>query len=210
MTNKRDPGEVSFFHQRSDLEGDNPSTLRSIEVADEIAAEVEELQPPVYVEPQPLALPSDHKTIEIETVKLAEDIDPRKLPTELRLARPPSVAPDSGALNELGLVSSQTSPLQRRRRRMPLTLALALLALLLLALVRVITQSTRAVQTAADAVPSAQPEPSATATSAEPAPPASAPEVAANSEPAPTASDGAPAANSAEPSEPEARTQKHS
>jgi hypothetical protein len=44
----------------------------------------------VYVPPRPLASASDHRTIEIAPVRLAQDIDPRRAPTELRLpaARP--------------------------------------------------------------------------------------------------------------------------
>ncbi|HEY4103294.1 MAG TPA: hypothetical protein VGM44_05355 [Polyangiaceae bacterium] len=213
MTNKRNPEDVSFFHQRG--EGDDPSTLRSIEVADEIAAEVEDLQQPVYVEPQPPARISDHKTIEIETVKLAEDIDPRKLPTELRLARPPSFAPDSGALHDLGLVSSQTPPVRRVRWRVPAVLAALLAALILLALARSAARS-RATQAAAEPVQSAQTELVTTTRNAEPAPPAAALEPAPNPEPAPsapTAIEDAPAASNAEsvlPSAPEVGTKKHS
>lgn len=43
----------------------------------------------VYVPPRPLASASDHRTIEIAPVRLALDIDPRRAPTELRLAAPP-------------------------------------------------------------------------------------------------------------------------
>jgi hypothetical protein len=43
----------------------------------------------VYVPPRPLASASDHRTIEIQPVRLAQDIDPRRAPTELRLAAPP-------------------------------------------------------------------------------------------------------------------------
>jgi len=88
------------------IEVEHPSTLRSIAAAEPIAAEpielevVEleaiELEPietdalgaSVYYKPKPLNAVSDHKTLELETVKLAEDIDPRKLPTELTLRRP--------------------------------------------------------------------------------------------------------------------------
>jgi hypothetical protein len=41
----------------------------------------------VYVEPLPLPKVSDHKTLEVDTVKLAAEIDPRKRPTELKLGR---------------------------------------------------------------------------------------------------------------------------
>ena len=128
MSEKRGSAGSPFFHQ-----GGEPSTLRSIEVADEIAPDTEEQPVPVYVEPQPLVAASNHKTIEIQTVKLADDIDPRKLPTELRLVRPPSVPPpdSSWPLSEAGLVSTQPPLAARRRSRARVAVAL-LFALLLL------------------------------------------------------------------------------
>jgi hypothetical protein len=42
----------------------------------------------IYVPPRPLASASDHRTIEIAPVRLAQDIDPRRAPTELRLSTP--------------------------------------------------------------------------------------------------------------------------
>lgn len=58
----------------------------------------------VYVEPQLLPKVSEHKTLEVDTVKLHDEIDPRKRPTELKLGRvrrrpvpesnPPSTPPE--------------------------------------------------------------------------------------------------------------------
>jgi hypothetical protein len=42
----------------------------------------------IYVPPRPLASISDHRTIEVEPVRLAREIDPRRAPTELRLTPP--------------------------------------------------------------------------------------------------------------------------
>jgi len=93
------------------IEVEHPSTLRSIAAAEPVAAEPIELEvveleaidlepidlepietdglgASVYYKPKPLNAVSDHKTLELETVKLAQDIDPRKLPTELTLRRP--------------------------------------------------------------------------------------------------------------------------
>jgi len=43
----------------------------------------------VYVPPRPLASPADHRTIEIQPVRLAQEIDPRRAMTELKLTAPP-------------------------------------------------------------------------------------------------------------------------
>ncbi len=130
MSQKRDCAGQPFFHQAG--ESHAPSTLRSIEVAEEIAPDTEQMVGPVYVEPLPLVAPSDHKTLEIQTIKLAEDIDPRKLPTELRLVRPPSVPPDSlWPPSEEGLAATQPPFAERRRSRARVAVAV-LLALLLL------------------------------------------------------------------------------
>lgn len=43
----------------------------------------------VYVPPRPLATPADHRTIEIQPVRLAQEIDPRRAMTELKLTAPP-------------------------------------------------------------------------------------------------------------------------
>ena len=69
------------------VEREHASTLRSITAADPIP-EDEIPGTSVYFEPKPLHAVSEHKTLELETVKLAKDIDPRKLPTELKLRRP--------------------------------------------------------------------------------------------------------------------------
>jgi len=69
------------------IEREHASTLRSITAAEPIP-EDEIPGSPVYYEPKPLHAVSEHKTLELETVKLAKDIDPRKLPTELKLRRP--------------------------------------------------------------------------------------------------------------------------
>lgn len=69
------------------VQREHASTLRSMTAADPIP-EDEIPGVPVYYEPKPLHAVSDHKTLELETVKLAKDIDPRKLPTELKLRRP--------------------------------------------------------------------------------------------------------------------------
>jgi len=109
--------------------------LRSIEAAKDVSP----IDPnaPVYYEPSPLVAVSDHRTLELETVKLAENIDPRKLATEMRLGRvSPSLVPpsDSGWPPETVLTSS-TPPEGPgpRRRRAPLVL-LALLGVLLVLL----------------------------------------------------------------------------
>lgn len=69
------------------IEREHASTLRSMTAADPIPEE-EIPGTSVYFEPKPLHAVSEHKTLELETVKLAKDIDPRKLPTELKLRRP--------------------------------------------------------------------------------------------------------------------------
>jgi len=66
---------------------EHPTTLRSMAAARPVA-EDEDHGAPVYYEPKPLNAVSDHKTLELQTVKISEDIDPRKLPTELKLRRP--------------------------------------------------------------------------------------------------------------------------
>ncbi len=43
----------------------------------------------VYVPPQPLAPTADHRTMEISPVRLAQEIDPRRAMTQLRLSAPP-------------------------------------------------------------------------------------------------------------------------
>jgi len=129
VTNKRDP-----FGWPVETP-DKPSTLRSIEAADIV--EPDEPPGPVYYEPQPLHAVSNHKTIEVETVKLAQDIDPRKAPTQMSIARPPAspLPPDSQwPQAELVAVSSQppASARKSRMRLLGLGFLLAALALWLL------------------------------------------------------------------------------
>jgi hypothetical protein len=143
VTDKRekistDPGLGPLEHpERPERPG--PSTLRSIEAAEDLSS----VSPnaPVYHEPAPLIAVSDHKTLEVETVKLAENIDPRKLATELRLGRVPSLLlvpeSDSAWPPETALTSSQPPDgLPRRRWRAPLVLCALLGALLVLVLAR--------------------------------------------------------------------------
>ncbi|MEP7049725.1 MAG: hypothetical protein ABJB12_05200, partial [Pseudomonadota bacterium] len=87
-----------------------PSTLRSLE-GPEAAAELNP-NAPVYYEPTPLVAISNHKTLEVQTVKLSDEIDPRKLQTELRLDRVPSYVPPSDSFwpPETALASSQPPP----------------------------------------------------------------------------------------------------
>ncbi|HET7542545.1 MAG TPA: hypothetical protein VFK05_21895 [Polyangiaceae bacterium] len=119
------------------VQREHASTLRSMTAAepipdDEIAGAA------VYCEPKPLHAVSEHKTLELETVKLAKDIDPRKLPTELKLRRPvlhvlpasdpnwPAPAPqldssfpshyDSGWPPPETVLTSSQPPLSARRR----------------------------------------------------------------------------------------------
>jgi hypothetical protein len=66
---------------------EHPTTLRSMAAAAPVT-ENEDHCAPVYYEPKPLNAACDHKTLELETVKLSKDIDPRKLPTEVKLRRP--------------------------------------------------------------------------------------------------------------------------
>lgn len=113
---------------------DNTATLRSIEAAVEVEPDGSSL----YYEPTPLRAASDHRTLEIQTVKLSEQIDPRKLPTQLSLPRA-SVPPqyDSGwPQAEVVLTSSQPPSAPRRRWRVPVLLLGVLVALLLLVIAR--------------------------------------------------------------------------
>jgi hypothetical protein len=111
--------------------------LRSIEAAEDLSSSP---NAPVYCEPSPLVAVSNHKTLELETVKLAENIDPRKLATEMRLGRvAPSLVPpsDSGWPAETALTSSTPPDGPGRRRRLaPLVLCALLGALLVLVLAR--------------------------------------------------------------------------
>ena len=134
------------------VEREHASTLRSMTAAEPIPDD--ELQAAVYFEPKPLHAVSEHKTLELETVKLAKDIDPRKLPTELKLRRPvlhvlpasdpnwpaPAAPPDADwpahfdsgwPPPEIVLMTSQPPP-ARRRSFIPLVLLVLLGAAVLL------------------------------------------------------------------------------
>ncbi|HEX7451262.1 MAG TPA: hypothetical protein VF294_03215 [Polyangiaceae bacterium] len=134
MTEKRE--RVSTDPGLGPLDRPGPSTLRSIEAAKDLSS----ISPnaPVYYEPSPLVAVSDHRTLEVETVKLAENIDPRKLATEMRLGRvssslvPPS---DSGWPPETALTSSTPPDGPGRRRRLARLVLFALLGVLLVVLV---------------------------------------------------------------------------
>jgi hypothetical protein len=138
VTDKRKPDP---WWEPARVSGETPSTLRSIEVAAVVSPDAESFEQegferPVYYEPQPLVAVSDHKTLEIDTIKLAQDIDPRKLPTELRL-RPVSAAPlDSDwPQPDVVVVRSQPPSAGRRRWGAPVALLLLVGALATLALV---------------------------------------------------------------------------
>ena len=127
-------------------EHEHRPTLRSIEAAEQIA---DSPGAPVYYEPKPLHAAAEHKTLELETVKLSKDIDPRKLPTELKLRRPalhvmpasdpdwPAPVPqfDSGwPPPETVVTTSQPPAAARRRSFIPLVLVVLLGATVLLVL----------------------------------------------------------------------------
>jgi hypothetical protein len=135
------------------IEREHASTLRSMTAAEPIPDE-EIAGAAVYCEPKPLHAASEHKTLELETVKLAKDIDPRKLPTELKLRRPvlhvlpasdpnwPAPAPqpdggwpshyDSGWPPPETVVTRSQPPLPVRRSFIPLVLLVLLGATVLL------------------------------------------------------------------------------
>jgi hypothetical protein len=161
VTDKRE--RVSTDPGLGPLEPPGPSTLRSIEAAEDLSS----VSPnaPVYYEPSPLVAVSDHKTLEVETVKLAENIDPRKLATEMRLGRVPSLVPpsDSGWPPQTALSSSTPPDRPSRRRRAPLVLCALLGVLFVLVLARVAARRPASVvgtssPTAAVAAPAAPPQ----------------------------------------------------
>jgi len=143
------------------VEREHASTLRSMTAADPVPDD-EIPGAPVYYEPKPLHAVSEHKTLELETVKIARDIDPRKLPTELKLRRPvlhvlpasdplwPAPAPLPLSLSESAspslqydsnwpppetvLTTSQPPLSARRRSHLPLLLFLTLVTAVLLLL----------------------------------------------------------------------------
>ncbi|MEO8904432.1 MAG: hypothetical protein ABI488_18825 [Polyangiaceae bacterium] len=121
-----------------------PSTLRSLKAE---AAAALSPNDPVYYEPSPLVAISNHKTLEVETVRLSHDIDPRKLRTELRLDRVPSVVPPSDSLwpPETALASSQPPPGPGRRWRTPAVLLSLLCALFVLVGARAVARHSAAV-----------------------------------------------------------------
>jgi hypothetical protein len=134
-----------------------PSTLRSLDGVDPGGEGRNAL---VYCEPAPLVAVSDHKTLELETVRLARDIDPRTAATQLRLAKPRLVivpVSDSGWPPEIALTSSQPPMGPGRRWRTPLVLLALLGALLLLVIARAATRRSVSVPTAqAEAISDAQ------------------------------------------------------
>ena len=112
------------------------STLRSMVAADEVLVD-SSAGGPVYYEPTLLQAATNHKTLEIETVKLSREIDPRKLPTELSLPRPAALAPnDSGEPQAEVAVTSAPLSVPPRRWRVPALLLTLLGAILLLVLAR--------------------------------------------------------------------------
>ncbi len=119
-----------------------PSTLSSLELLDE--PESSGPDGLVYYEPQPVVAVSNHKTLEVQTVKLAEDIDPRKLATELRLTRPNECEPPSDAAwpTQTALTTGQR-PTRLSRRWLTSVVLLSLLVALFL--VRAATRSTASV-----------------------------------------------------------------
>jgi len=74
------------------IDPEHHATLRSIVAADRVeedpVADGDGSGAPVYYAPKPLHAASEHKTLELETVKISKEIDPRKLPTQLKLRRP--------------------------------------------------------------------------------------------------------------------------
>lgn len=142
MTDKReriitDPGLGPVDHP-------GPTTLRSLRAE---AAAALSPNAPVYYEPSPLVAISDHKTLEVETIRLSDDIDPRKRQTELRLDRRPSFVPPSDSLwPETALASSQRpAPGPGRRWRTPVVLISLLCALLALVGARAVARHSAAV-----------------------------------------------------------------
>jgi len=114
-----------------DLADGNPSQVDIATALDSAA---------LYYQPQLLIPVSDHKTLELETIKLSDEIDPRKQVTELRLPRSPLPPPfDSGwPPADVVLTSSQRPQAPARRWRTPLVLFGLLGALLLLVVARAV------------------------------------------------------------------------
>ena len=136
------------------VEPEHRSTLRSMVAADRIEPEDEHPGAPVYYEPKPLNAVSDHKTLELATVKISQDVDPRKLPTLVKMRRPvlhvvpasdpnwpaPSPSPlfppqfDSGWPPPETVLTTSQPPLAARRRSFVPLLLLGLLSATLLLL----------------------------------------------------------------------------
>lgn len=116
-----------------------PSALQRAPSAgsDGSAEEVEPDGASLYYEPKPLASVSNHKTLEIATVKLADDIDPRRLPTEISLPRTPRTPEYDSAWPQAEVVlTTSQRPLAPTRWRLPALLLTVLASLLVLLFVR--------------------------------------------------------------------------
>jgi len=64
-------------------------TIPEVPTPGGVASEVLPDHANVYVPPRPLAQSSDHRTIQIKPVLLADHVDPRRAQTELRMSAPP-------------------------------------------------------------------------------------------------------------------------
>ena len=198
MTDQRE--RVSTDPGIGPVDADNTATLRSIEAAVEIEPDGASL----YYEPLPLRAVSDHRTLEMETIKLSNEIDPRKLQTEISLPRSP-IPPrfDSGwPQADIVLTSSQHPAPPRRRWRVPALLFGVLVALLMLVLARSAVQraaeqhaaSALRVETVALPAPAPKPVPVASAALSAALPAASARLPAASAAPSASAVPAASAA----------------
>lgn len=132
MTDQRD--RVSTDPGIGPIDVNDCSTLRSIAAAEEIEPDGASL----YYEPKPLISISDHKTLEVATVRLSEDIDPRRLRTELSLSRSPAPPRyESGwPQAEVVLTRSERPTPPKHRWRVPALMFAVLGALLALMVAR--------------------------------------------------------------------------
>jgi hypothetical protein len=91
MPNEFQKKEVTLRSSPGPREGPGTDTVPDLALPARLGVSTDTLpeQAGVYVPPRPLASASDHRTIEIAPVRLAREIDPRRAPTELRLAVPP-------------------------------------------------------------------------------------------------------------------------
>jgi len=144
------------------VDPNNASTLLSIESAEEVEPDGVSL----YYEPQDLVPALERRSLELETVRLSAEIDPRKQPTELSLRSPAPPQYDSGwPQAEVALTTSQRPEAPRRSRRVPLVLLSVLVALLLLVLGRAAVRrltpqgSTASASQRVEALPLATPKP---------------------------------------------------